>query len=591
MRVNPRSISRLAPVLAALAIVACTGRSGTPVPARDQLAPITQQLKDRVRANQATLEQDGFAKVRPAIDRTLADIEREYGARSVEVPQSLTQTGAMILEAGEATDAEPYMRRAMEASIGIYGAEHRETAFAVGDYGLTLVSANPDKFVPAATPFLERALAIRRNLLGVDAPETAGSERSLALQLFAQCRSKPGCGPADPLLERALAIARHAHEVLRIADLNKPNSEVFELHQLVNDLRRARNEAPVDEPQNPGDAVVNPHAPDGDATRCGRSRRDAISADLSWVRTGTPLYRLTRSRGVAVGGFDGRPWKKIATGKLVFSDQEVTISASRRWLAFSSNATGSQDLDSEMWLFDTKNESARRIATLPRLEWLPPSFSPDGNTLAYLLYYDERWKRADPKGLYLIDTRSGTSTFAGLPADSVVGTQLATGGIDWSADGTALLLYLVGHPDGKFTREFYRFDLRPRKFRKIDDVFREDFRHGEEYVDRGRAVSTYQTTVPSTRAWYGELRSPAGAWRARIDDAHRLLISNAAGAQTLVAVGGYDECEGVTIGITGWIDDRYLVYRSESRQIIYDRGTKRRALLLGEADAGDSYTW
>ena len=60
--------------------------------------------------------------------------------------------------------------------------------------------------------------------------------------------------------------------------------------------------------------------------------------------------------------------------------------------------------------------------------------------------------------------------------------------------------------------------------------------------------------------------------------------------ELLVVAGRYDNCEGVTVGITGWVDgDKYLVYRHENRQFIFDPVTKRRALLL--EDFASTYTW
>src|SRR6188768_49693 len=104
---NASVIAVLAPVLMLFFASSCTERR---VPPPDELAPISEELRARVRAHERSLAEDGFEKTRAALDRTLDDIAREYGKKSVAVPQSLTEAGLTIIDAGAAYAAAlPYL--------------------------------------------------------------------------------------------------------------------------------------------------------------------------------------------------------------------------------------------------------------------------------------------------------------------------------------------------------------------------------------------------------------------------------------------------------------------------------------------------
>ncbi len=220
MRLPRLSIGFLALAFAALIHLTACGRA-TRVPA-DQLAPVDEALRQRIHAHADALA-NSVAHGRPALESTLAAIGREHGESSQAMVQALSDAAVMLVsDVGNATDAVPYFRRALEAAEKFYGHEHRETAFLLHDYGEIQVLAAQDAYVPAATPLYEESLAVRRRVLGERHPETAGSARSLARQLLRACEAEPPCRPADARLVEALRLAKHALDVFEKEGRDKP---------------------------------------------------------------------------------------------------------------------------------------------------------------------------------------------------------------------------------------------------------------------------------------------------------------------------------------------------------------------------------
>jgi hypothetical protein len=59
----------------------------------------------------------------------------------------------------------------------------------------------------------------------------------------------------------------------------------------------------------------------------------------------------------------------------------------------------------------------------------------------------------------------------------------------------------------------------------------------------------------------------------------------------MAATGRYDECEGVTIGIHGWVEDRYLLYSIGQVPYVFDAQSGRQALLFDEEARLPLFFW
>lgn len=194
----------LALALTALAQLSACSKAPR-VPAANELAPVDEDIRSRIRAQSAgTLE--------PALE----GISREHGENSMAMVQALTDAGVLLAgELDAPLAAVPYFRRALEAAEQVYGHEHRETAFALHDYGEIQIRAANGGYLPAVTPLYEEALAVRRRVLGERAPETAASGASLAKQLVRACETEPPCRPTDARLAEALRLTKHAIDVFQ----------------------------------------------------------------------------------------------------------------------------------------------------------------------------------------------------------------------------------------------------------------------------------------------------------------------------------------------------------------------------------------
>lgn len=131
---------------------------------------------------------------------------------------------------------------------------------------------------------------------------------------------------------------------------------------------------------------------------CGAPRLSEPSTDLSWVRARTPIYRLTSAGEFAVGGFNGRKWKPLYSNLQTDDWPEVIKSPGGRWIV---HVTGSIEKNrEELWLFDVRTQTQRRIATVPLYHVSAPEFSPSGDTLAYYVSYDSRSTHDGDTGLH-----------------------------------------------------------------------------------------------------------------------------------------------------------------------------------------------
>jgi hypothetical protein len=138
----------------------------------------------------------------------------------------LTDAGVALISGGDAKASVRYFERALAVCEAVYGHEHRETSYALHDYGEAQRRAAGDRYEPRARPWYEEALAVRRRVLGDHHEETAAAEVSLGEDLLASCRAQPPCPADDNRLERAQALARHALKVFNSVKAPKVNDQV-----------------------------------------------------------------------------------------------------------------------------------------------------------------------------------------------------------------------------------------------------------------------------------------------------------------------------------------------------------------------------
>jgi tetratricopeptide (TPR) repeat protein len=125
----------------------------------------------------------------------------DTGHATRETAWLLNQMGEYLDARAQFAEAKPYLERALAIREQVLGPQHPDTATSLNDLGVLLRTQGD---LAGAKPYLERALAIREQVLGPQHPDTATSLNDLGVLLYAQ----GDLAGAKPYLERALQISR-----------------------------------------------------------------------------------------------------------------------------------------------------------------------------------------------------------------------------------------------------------------------------------------------------------------------------------------------------------------------------------------------
>ncbi len=117
-----------------------------------------------------------------------------------------------------------------------------------------------------------------------------------------------------------------------------------------------------------------------------------------------------------------------------------------------------------------------------------------------------------------------------------------------------------------------------RPFAIGDTLYRHRF-----FAD-GVELEAHEPPPVPLHAGYEQRLSRTGRWYATITGKHELRVSEKVGRSHEVDMGRYDNCEGVTIRINGWIDDEHLVYESNHSTYVYSAADRSKSLLFDEGE-------
>lgn len=198
-------------IVSAVALVlasASSAQSWGPVP-----LPPTPVTKDRLStdamdvlaaAPMTVLKTSGLAAAQKAFDQLLSKTRQEKGAGSIEEADLQTSFGVALYMRGLDEDAVdlkraslPYLERAVASYRSAFGTRDPEVAVALNSYADAMLGIRDEALQPKAKAALEEAVAIRKERLGQDNPETKSATEDLA---------RVGAPPddADPALTDAL---------------------------------------------------------------------------------------------------------------------------------------------------------------------------------------------------------------------------------------------------------------------------------------------------------------------------------------------------------------------------------------------------
>ena len=210
-------------------LVACSGDAPTPVPPPNEVSPRITAVQDAVRKNEGTLTEP-IEDHLDGLMATISGIANTHGDHSVEAVQVLQETSALLAEKDRPDLALPFMERALALSREVYGQDHRETAYPLHDVAVLLAMIAPDQYDPRAELLYRGAVDVRRHQAGVDDPETAASEAQLAWQLLLGATRESLPYRKYPMLAEAEQLALHAQ---RVFDAHKDGSSWYQIRRIL----------------------------------------------------------------------------------------------------------------------------------------------------------------------------------------------------------------------------------------------------------------------------------------------------------------------------------------------------------------------
>lgn len=133
-------------------------------------------------------EQGQLDAARPLYERSLAIHEREMGPDHPDTALSLNNLGVLLRDQGDGAAARRLLVRSLTIRRRVLGLDHPKTARTLHYLGTVL----RDQEEPAATPILERALAILEQELGADHPWTRECRDALLDREFTRAATASG---------------------------------------------------------------------------------------------------------------------------------------------------------------------------------------------------------------------------------------------------------------------------------------------------------------------------------------------------------------------------------------------------------------
>ncbi len=261
-----------------------------------------------------------------------------------------------------------------------------------------------------------------------------------------------------------------------------------------------------------------------------------------------------------------------------------------RWLSYSGVLKGTDK--TQYWLYDRHKYTDQLVFEHPAWGGGIPSFSPNSRYLVISAGYDSRWPDAGPAGVYLFDTTTMRLEAVQLPA--LRADRKAWVSADWSQDGKELLIR-VRNPAAKEGFDYFSYRLANRKIEELSGRYiRSASRH--EFLRGALAVPAADELRPRGDLGVRSAWSPGRNWHAHFDQRqdslpYQLMITSKEGVSKSIATGHYEQCEGNTLYITGWLDERHLVYRNSMTYYIFDVQTGATAELSSKDNMPFMFTW
>ena len=324
---------------------------------------------------------------------------------------------------------------------------------------------------------------------------------------------------------------------------------------------------------------------------CGRGQTTHEGVvPLASMPSATPLY-LTDATGRLLK-MDLRISRKSVLSNHGFSTMPtLRPSADGRWLSYS--GVLKKAATTQYWLYDRHQQTDELIYEHPAGGTaIVPRFSPDSRYLAISAPHTMYWPDASRAGIYLFDTTTRQLLAVPLPALEKDRTTWVSA--DWSQDGTALLI-LVNNDSADDGKDYFSYRIADRQIEKLSGRWnKENF--SREFLRDEKIVPVLEDFPARSASSARSAWSPAGNWHAHFDKGpsappFQLKFTSKEGVTTGATVGRYDRCQGIFIKVSGWLDERHLVYRNAMTFFMYDAETGKTAVLFNSNELPVTFTW
>ena len=309
---------------------------------------------------------------------------------------------------------------------------------------------------------------------------------------------------------------------------------------------------------------------------------------LTSMRSETPLFVMEDS-GRLIRMDLRRGSRTILSDHGFYMMPTLGPSGNGRWLSYSAVLKGADK--TQYWLYDRHKNTDQLVYEHPAWGGGIPAFSPDSRYLAISAGYDSRWADASRAGIYLFDTNSMRLHTVPLPA--LKANRTAWVSADWSQDGKELLI-LMRNPSTKEGFDYFSYRLANKRIEALSGRYiRQAMRH--EFWRGAKPIPASRELVPRSQLGERSAWSPGRNWHAHLDERqnslpYQLVATSKEGVTKPVAVGLHEHCGGATLYISGWLDERHLVYRNSMSYFIFDAQNGTNADLFSEEDMPITFT-
>ena len=234
----------------------------------------------------------------------------------------------------------------------------------------------------------------------------------------------------------------------------------------------------------------------------------------------------------------------------------------------------------EIYLYNTNTESEILLIKTPKYDSVQIEFSPDNTKIALLNVAYPHRQNIKNEGVFIYDLLNRSMKFINYPSDTQLPQAKVMGSeLKWSIDGDFIYLAFNGHIEDKSIREYHKLDIKTMTYSKANGYYDENY-HEYRFLKDGKEIEIYEEPCLQWKCLYNQMESIDGNYFAFITDDYQLIITDNNGDELHIGTGEYNDCEGRTINILSWLNDKYLIYQINEKTYVFGVNERKKALLF-----------